>query len=853
MKKIMHGIKYRVRMMAFILTFGMMGMVSCTEDYFYDDIEPDWLGESIYDYLVSAGNFTNYVRLIQDLNYERILSLTGSKTVFVANDSAFDEFYKNNKWGVRRYEDFTLAQKKKLFKFSMINNAYLIETLSNYYAGGVFHEGTAMRRLTELSPLDSLNFEIGDRLSSGRFFNRFRDRGIYLMEDDSHSPMVYFTQRFLNRSRITNHDMDVISGNIFTGRPSRNHNDVHVFDARVIQRDIVCKNGYIHVLDRVLLPPTNMADKIQNNPQTRIFSALLERFAGPFYSAEMTNLYRQLNPTFNDSIFVKRYFATRGGSRVLPFTGLAATHLLEYDPGWNSYETSALPADMAAMFVPTDEAMTNYFNSGVGELLKNRFGTWENIPDEIVMPFIRRHMRPSMIESVPSRFHRMVDAGNYALPVQMSHIVGSYTAVNGQIFYTNEVYPPVDYISVYSPILLSENARIMNWAINIPETSVDGTRFEFFRLYLNSLVSRYSVFIPTDEFFETFIDPIAFAQDVPAVIKYRYFERNNSVTAYIHRYDRLTGEVLQLIDSVSSTNNLEFIRNRLWDILDSHIVVGNIDPSREYYITKANNIIRVEGNSNNMTVQGGHDMYRGNKVNVNQVFNQANGRTFFIDRPIQPSLRSVYRELSTNPEFSAFFELLSNVPDNFVPQIFQQQGIDFVVRFFNAFRYTVYVPTNEAIQRAIAQGRIMSWSDINSLTGAERTNQINRMVRFLRYHFQDNAVFFGQNYNELFQTATLKTNDVVTHWRTARNKHYRVRVVGDANSMQIITEMNRRANVTPLHNIVVKDYNFARLPTAYRNVDGTGAATGALFSTSRISNSASAVIHQIDDILTFEE
>lgn len=853
MKKIMLRTKARAARIVLTLTLGLLVLFSCDDKYPYPHEEPDWLGESIFEFLVAEGNFTNFVKLIQDLDYETVLSLTGSKTLFVATDSAFNEFYKNNEWGVTRYEDLTLAQKKLLLNFSMINNAYLIETLSNYYSAGVFHEGSAMRRMTELSPLDSLNFFIGEQVPVGKYFDSFRDRGIYLMMDDTRSPTAYFTQRFLNKSGITDNDMDYISGNIFTGRPSRQRNDVHVFDAKVIRRDIVCKNGYVHILDKVLIPPTNMADRIQRQPDTKIFSKLLERFSGPYYSAEMSNLYAQLNPGFSDSIFVKRFFASLGGTRTLPFSIQNSPHLLPYDPGWNSYSGGALPADMATMFVPTDEAMNNYFNSGVGELLRNRFGTWDQVPDEIVVPFIRRHMRPSLIESVPSRFSRMVDSENYALPVQKSHIVGSYTAVNGQIFYTNEVYPPVDYISVYSPILLSEDAKIMNWAIKIHETSVDGTRFEFYKLYLNSLVSNYSVFVPTDEFFEHYLDPIAYAQDIPAVLKFKYYENTNTVSAHIHRYDRTTGETLELIDSISSASNMEFIRNRLWDILDSHIVVGQITPSRQYYVTKANDIIKINGNETNMQVWGGHNLKSGNAVNVQQAFNQANGKTYFLDRSIQPALRSVYRELSENPEFSAFFDLLSNVPDDFVPQIFVQQGIDYIVRFFNAYRYTIYVPSNAAIANAIAQGRIQSWADINALTGAAKTQAVSRMVRFLRYHFQDNAVFFGHSYNTQFQSATIKTNDIPSHFNTARNKYYKVGVEGNANSLRIRTELNKVANVTNVNNIVVKDYNFARLPSAYRNVDGTGATTGALFSTSRISNSASAVIHQIDDVLTFEE
>lgn len=84
----------------------------------------------------------------------------------------------------------------------------------------------------------------------------------------------------------------------------------------------------------------------------------------------------------------------------------------------------------------------------------------------------------------------MNDAENSPIPVSKNDIVGSYLALNGVIYLTNKVYPPDDYVSVYAPILFSERAKIFNWVI----------RRKDYRLYLNSLISKYSVFVPVDEF-----------------------------------------------------------------------------------------------------------------------------------------------------------------------------------------------------------------------------------------------------------------------------------------------------------------------------------------------------------------
>ena len=98
------------------------GFFSCQDRYDLDDEGnyPSWLGSSVYDQLknpnqdVLTGTFNNYLRLIDDLGYTETLQKTGSKTVFPANDEAFERFYQNNSWGVRKYEDLTEAMKKQL-------------------------------------------------------------------------------------------------------------------------------------------------------------------------------------------------------------------------------------------------------------------------------------------------------------------------------------------------------------------------------------------------------------------------------------------------------------------------------------------------------------------------------------------------------------------------------------------------------------------------------------------------------------------------------------------------------------------------------------------------------------------
>jgi uncharacterized surface protein with fasciclin (FAS1) repeats len=844
-----------VRQVLFLGTLYLCA-VSCKDDYYYDNKEPDWLGASIYDYLKENGKFTYYTRLIDDVGYTEVLKKTGSKTLFVASDSSFEVFFKENGWGVTSYNDLSLAQKRLILNYGMIDNAYLIETLSNYNNGSLVL-GQAMRQNTSVAITDSIPFEKGDDLPDGAYWNSKKSKGLYLLKDDSKWPMVYFLQKQLDNAGITPEDFSLIAGF------SRNINDAYLFKNKVIVRDITCKNGYVNVLNSVLIPPMNMADYIFKTPDASIFSRLLHRFCSPYYSQIQTTEYKKTHISFNDSLFVKRFYtvSTGGGSQRYPVgTSIDATLLLPFDPGWNGYHyinpqggEVALQADMAAMFVPTNEAMDAYFNSGKGKILMERYGTWENVPDNIVVLLLKRHMRRSFIESVPSRFNKMNDDENNVVPAQKTDIISTYIGKNGLIYSINKVYGPVDYESVYAPVLFSEKTKIFNWAIIQNE----------FKLYLNSLVSTYSFLVPTDEYLTKYIDPFTIGKDIPGVLKFWFNNTTGIVNATIYKYDKTTNIVG---DSVGVITSSSFIKNRLLELLDSHIIVGNVESGQRFYLTKGGSIIKAEGAGLGLTVEGGGDIDLGQKSHVTKYYGETNGTTYFIDKPIQTPIKSVYNILSTTPEFSEFFNLLNGFPSSSSSTIFLRKtnyyGIDYNIKFFNTFNYTVYVPTNDAIKDAFANGVIIPWvtqngiTGINDMTDATKQNDaILKLERFLRYHFQDNAVFISGNpVTGQYATATIKNDDLPTRFNTFKNKYYKIGIAGDGAGLSLTTEKNGTAKVVTSggkYNIITRDYIFNADPSSYKEIDGSGSA-GTSYVSSLIYTSSTAVIHQIDKVLQFQ-
>ena len=245
--------------------------------------QPEWLGNSIYERLQEDGHFTTTLKLIDDLHYAQVLKQTGSKTLFVADDDAFDAWFKNNPWGVKRYELLSEAQKKLLLNSAMVNNAYLVELLSNVEASPDPLEGMCMRRESAASEWDSVSRWTPAQMPQTRYWDAYRDdpRGIVLLKDDHSQPMIHFLPRFMQQNNITDEDLRIL-----TYGQSQSSDDAWVNGKKIVERDITCKNGYIQRMDGVMLSSDNMAQIVRSNPNMSQWSTLLDRFCAPYYSEE---------------------------------------------------------------------------------------------------------------------------------------------------------------------------------------------------------------------------------------------------------------------------------------------------------------------------------------------------------------------------------------------------------------------------------------------------------------------------------------------------------------------------------------------------------------------------------------
>ncbi len=825
---------------------------SCTDDYVYDDSEPDFLGKSIYDYLEADGNFTYYLRIVDDLNYSEVLSLTGSKTIFPASDAAFERFFKSNSYGVTCYEQLSKAQKRSLLNASMINMSYLTGMLAN---ATLTSENTALRRSCSSTYLDTIGFVTDSVQLSSPYWTRFKGKGLYLADDYTNPYIIHFTPQHTSANNINETDLSLILGTQY------NAGDVYINGVKVTTPDIYCKNGYIHIVEDLLTPNRNMSQIIGSDDRISVFNKLLNRYSAPFYSYTLSDevhaLYDGTNadyPLISDSVFYKRYF-TESNPTDPDGNDMTNYGLLYFDPSNNDYGGDM--TDMGVMFVPTNEALDNYINGNKGRYLKDSYGSWENIPNDLVALFVKNHQKKSFMSSLPATWPTMNDEESFVMGVSADDIIQTYIASNGIVYVTSNVYPPIDYQCVYGPVLTNENTKLMKWALT-------DSNLKFY-LYLRSMENMYNLVVPTDEALENYRDPIAYAKGRSSreIWAFKYDETNdNPVSADVYSVndDGTKGSFKRTITDMS------VLRNRLNDICDRHIIVGTMDEegnmsgyidsgTEQFAQTKGNSTITLSGSGGNLTITGGGDIEQGvpaaklvtGEDGTAEVYDSDNGRTYFIDRVIQDPTNSVYTNLGAHEEYSSFLELLNGDDqvftlfknDSEINAIFSlnrtstTSGLGQVVSSFNNYHYTVFVPTNEAVAKAFAEdSRLHTWEEIaNESDLTTQREWALHLIRFLKYHFMDNSVYCGIGFSP---------NGTYSYETAARNDSGRFQkliVTGDGDDFTVTDSRGNTANIVKsagLYNLQSRDFIV--------NSDDYTTAT-------EIISSSVSVIHLIDRAL----
>ena len=788
-----------------------LGIFSCSDRYNLDEDQPSGL-DNIYGYMKNKGNFTNYLHLIDDLGQAEILSKTGSKTMFIADDDAFADFYAHNDWGVKKYEDLSLAQKKLLLNTSMIDNPYSTTMLSSAQAPGTGRpaKGEVCRRATSMSLLDSVMViptkEADGILPDNPYFNEMRanrDTIVLFTDASNPAPMLHFTGKFVTSNQLSFSDIDFIYNQ---PEGTFHSDDIYVNNSRVTNANIFCKNGFVHQVDKVVVPLDNMAEIIRKTPQMSIFSSILERFAAPKDSTQLRETYNLANGTDYDSVFVKRYFSDRSWgssmSRSVAFkydkNRNSFDGSLKYDPGWNGYipeianDRKPMMEDMAVMFVPSDDAIREWWTGGV---IEKYYHTIENTPSSVLDDLIRVNQIQSFTSSVPSKFDAVLNDANESMGIRKEDVDHVYLGCNGLVFMTNKVFAPASYSSVLFPAVIDKDQ------FSVMDNIITPMNYNY---YLNSMVSKFVFLLPTNNGLLTFIDPCSYGQPTKKVWEIQLVGKNLDLEARVYDCDvyedgtiEKKGNSAQIFSGVGNG----YFKNRMEDLLDNIIVVEEFDETgkKKFYKTKGRTFVKIEKKGDkNYEVSGSYhynlkkpltcvDAYDGEDIR--------NGITLALDGVVMGTPNSVAKTLhDTEVDGEAIFEKFFGIvdacaispvnsknnwraADQTYGNLYNEKDAGRIgaedsktkkaTYLLNNYHYTLYAPTNEAMDKAFAAGlptlddlnEAELYDEENDLTGTvrSRADSIREvMLDFVKYHIQDNAIFVDVDTTGVFESGKME-------------------------------------------------------------------------------------------------
>lgn len=313
----------------------------------------------------------------------------------------------------------------------------------------------------------------------------------------------------------------------------------------------------------------------------------------------------------------------------------------------------------------------------------------------------------------------------------------------------------------------------------------------------------YALFVPTDSALATYYDVASSQWTLPRVLSFYYNARRYAapVMARAYRWNTTTNEVGgSIVGSVAAAqinNRLKYLlgQSAIFPADDSEKV--DIDGGNEYFVSGDGAPLRVVKTGD---AERPYRVYGGFQVEhpdvacyVTKSYGYVNGgqykgSVYYVDKPVQRAVSSIYSVLEAGSEFSKFFQLakcdssliersgLADVESGEFGKYLvfaDNNGLTGNVSFlrYSASGNTLFVPTNSAMDEAIGLG-LPTWEQIGQVIAdgeaaaaasgsQEDSTAVTReyqqkaqamiccLVDFLKYHFQEDAVFADNNKQDL--------------------------------------------------------------------------------------------------------
>jgi uncharacterized surface protein with fasciclin (FAS1) repeats len=607
-------------------------------DEYYE--RPAWLEPAIYDQLNARGQYSSYLSMVDKAGYRHILESAGYFTVFAPTDEAFQQFIQEHSIASVDAIDSTTA--KQIVSYSLIYNVFSEEQIDDYQS--TFEQGWELDKAFKRT---TAHYKwVYDEDIDGSMEKVVDQNGVPLLpesppvfnsDDNNNKNIPYFTDGYMASENITEFDYNYFF-------PGSEYSGFNVVDARVTEADILCENGIVHAVDRVILPLPNLDEILSRDPDYSEFKKVIDDYIREFSLApsDFLDRYEQVHGTRED-VYVKSF------------------PLLNFAPNCENYmkfgggETYDAQIDGWTMFAPNNAAVKDFFDS---KFLAH-YKTLDNMSPQIIAEFINAHLFRTTVW--PSKFE--ITTNMFGEPARFdleTNVVDRTFGSNGVFYGTNIVQHTDAFYTALGPIILNPAYSLMLQALYSTE---------LFYIVKNTGI-KLTVFL---------IDN--------AAIERLGLSYDNARSAWD-------------LDNPQMGTNANVAINRL---INLHVVLGEhpvltgdglLKTCGGEYIRHSYGFVWAAGN-----VEQAESVIPSKKSEV------SNGLTYILNTAFRYSIDNIGRQIEGNSNFSKFYSYLMKSASTLPGYVYDPNTKE-IANVANSEDNTLLIPSNAAMDSAVVHGAL---------------------------------------------------------------------------------------------------------------------------------------------------
>jgi len=595
---------------------------------------PENLIGTILEVLDEDGHYTQFIKAVELADYDDVLGKTGNFTVFAPDDQAFQEFFAET--GYSSLEEIPEEELKGIVYYHIVFWAYS-KFMLLYGLGvqdvNIDYSTLNFKQVTKYTPPKTIEFDtLGAR---------------YTVYHESKFIPVYSSELF---SEL---DLDAGSNYSFL-YPGSAFGGFNVDRAEIVEADVPAQNGWIHKINKVLIPPGNHHDILTEKPEFSVFRELLEKNTYYQYSSSYTTAQDNEGDVNEDGILDSLFLRM---NNLFPSGSSPAGENVGYNGRQN----------ILTLFAPTNDALQQFFvNYTTG------YSSIYQIGEYWINWYIRHYIGTNYW---PSKFSTLTEDWEWDLVPSMvdcniseGDVYYSQMASNGPFCGIKKFFLPKIYESVAQPILGNSEY----------EWFCDMLTFYLADQLLNEEGLKFTLFAPTNK----------------AIDASGYMFRNGLGGWGIY----------------SKSNPLAPLdRRQASDMVKTHVVFGELSESdfeEGSFIESAQHTYIGVGTNG---IYAGGDLTQARMSDAEMVSDK--GVLYKIDRMLVSPRFSIFDMLTNQnifPQYSKFYQLC--MESGLILLDENQQPLSLNNISVGTY-YTCFFPTNQALTEGIANGTVPSDAD----------------------------------------------------------------------------------------------------------------------------------------------